>query len=42
MEQGGRVFARVVPDVKSGSILPHLRERIMPQSMIFSDESNRL
>jgi transposase len=40
VEQGGRLFARVVPDVKSGSILPHLRERIMPQSMIFSDESN--
>lgn len=40
VEQGGRVYARVVPDVKSGSILPHLRERIMPQSMIFSDESN--
>jgi transposase len=40
VEQGGRVYARVVPDVRSGSILPHLRERIMPQSMIFSDESN--
>jgi transposase len=40
VEQGGRVFARVVPDVKSGTILPHLRQRIMPESVIFSDESN--
>jgi transposase len=40
VEQGGRVFARVVPDVKSGTILPHLRQRILPESVIFSDESN--
>lgn len=38
-ERQGRVFARVVPDVKSATLLPRVRERIMPQSVIFSDEA---
>jgi transposase len=39
VEQGGRVFARVVPDTKSATLLPRIRERILPQSVIFSDEA---
>jgi transposase-like protein len=39
VEQGGRVFARVVPDVKSATLLPRIRERVLPHSVIFSDEA---
>src|SRR5271170_6567886 len=32
VERGGRVVARVVPDVKSGTLLPHVIERVLPRS----------
>jgi transposase len=40
VERGGRVYARVVPDVKSATLLPRIRERILPQTVVFSDEAN--
>jgi transposase len=40
VERGGRVVAKVIPNPPtSGQIAPHLRERVMPQSVIFSDEA---
>jgi transposase len=39
VEQGGRVVARVVPDTRGATLLPRIRERVLPQSMIFSDEA---
>ena len=39
MERGGRVVARVVPDTKSATLMPHLIERVMPRSTVFTDEA---
>jgi transposase-like protein len=39
VERQGRVVARVVSDTTARTILPHVRERIMPRSAIFTDEA---
>jgi transposase-like protein len=39
VERGGRVLARVVDDTKALTVLPHVREHVMPASMIFTDEA---
>lgn len=40
VERDGRVFAKVIPSpVKSADVLPLIRTRILPQTMIFSDEA---
>ena len=39
VEREGRVVARVVPNVTARTILPHVRQRIMPRSAIFTDEA---
>jgi transposase len=40
VQRGGNVVARVVPDVKSKTLLPHMIERVLPASTIFTDELN--
>ncbi len=39
MERGGRVVARVVPDTTKRTLLPHVIERVMPRSMVYTDEA---
>lgn len=40
VERDGRVQAHVIPTpVTSGNVLPHIRERVLPASMVFSDEA---
>ena len=39
VERQGRVVARVVSDTTARIVLPHVRERIMPHSVIFTDEA---
>lgn len=39
VEREGRVVARVVADTKARTVLPYLRERIMPRSVVFTDEA---
>jgi len=38
VERKGRVVARALPDVKGSTLLGMVREYVMPQSMIFTDE----
>jgi transposase len=38
VERGGRVIARVTPDVKSATILPIVAEKVLPASIIYTDE----
>jgi transposase len=38
VERGGRVVTCVTPDVKSKTILPIIAERVLPSSMIFTDD----
>jgi transposase len=39
VEREGRVIARVLPNVTSFTVLSNLRERIMPRSIVFTDEA---
>jgi len=40
VERGGRVIAKVIPSpTKSANLLPTIRKRVLPQTMIFSDEA---
>jgi transposase len=38
VERGGRVIAKVTPDVKSKTILPIVAEKVLPSSIIYTDE----
>jgi transposase len=38
VERGGRVIACVTPNVKAETVYPIIQERVMPESMIFTDE----
>lgn len=38
VERGGRVVARTVPNVKRGTLMPIVVERVMPKSIVFTDE----
>lgn len=38
VERGGSVTARVVPNVKASTLLPIVREKVLPKSMIYTDE----
>ncbi len=37
VERGGRVIARVTPDVKETTILPIVAERVLPASIVYTD-----
>ena len=37
-ERGGRVIAKVTPDVKAKTIFPIVHERVLPSSTIYTDE----
>ncbi|MGH7843120.1 MAG: IS1595 family transposase [Candidatus Binataceae bacterium] len=39
MERGGRVVARVFTDTTKRTILPNVIERVLPSSMVYSDEA---
>jgi transposase len=38
VERGGRVIAKVVPNTQAATLLPHVTERVLPRSAIFTDE----
>jgi len=38
VERGGRVIAKVVPNTQAATLLPHVTERVLPKSAIFTDE----
>lgn len=38
VERGGRVAAVTVPNVKRVSVMPHLTKRVLPATMIYTDE----
>jgi transposase-like protein len=38
VERKGRVAAAVVPDVKAATLMPAISERVLPSSMVYSDE----
>lgn len=40
VQRGGKVIAHVLPDSTSGSILPMIRDHVVPGSVIYTDEYN--
>jgi transposase-like protein len=38
VERGGKVLAKVVPNTQSATLIPHIAQRVLPQSVIFTDE----
>lgn len=38
VERHGKVIATVVPDVSRATILPRVREKVLPRSLVYSDE----
>jgi len=38
VERKGKVITKVVPDVSRDSLLPNIREKILPSSLVYSDE----
>jgi transposase-like protein len=38
VERGGRVVARVTPNVKTDTVYPIIREHVMPESVVFTDD----
>lgn len=39
MERGGRVIARIVPDTKAATLMPHVIDHVMPRSTVFTHEA---
>ena len=38
VERKGKVIAKVVPDVSRETLLPNIREKVLPSSLVYSDE----
>ncbi len=38
VERGGRIVAKVVPDRKAGTVVPFVREKVLPGSTVYTDE----
>jgi transposase len=38
VERGGRVIAKVTPNVKAETVFPIIEEKVMPKSIVFTDE----
>ena len=38
VERGGRVRAKVVPDVKASTLLPNIQANVMPDATVYSDD----
>jgi transposase-like protein len=38
VQRGGNVFAKTMPSVQRVSVMPHIQERVLPGSVIYTDE----
>jgi transposase len=37
LKRGGKVFAEIIPDAKSKTLIPIIKEKIMPDSIVYTD-----
>lgn len=37
LKRGGRVFAEIIPDAKSKTLIPIIQEKVMPDSIVYTD-----
>jgi transposase len=37
-QRQGRVVAKAVPNAKSATLMPHVRKKVLPESVVYTDE----
>jgi transposase len=37
LKRGGKVYTAIIPDAKASTLLPIIRERVLPDSMVYTD-----
>ena len=37
LKRGGKVYTKIIPDAKAGTLMPIMQERIMPDSVVYTD-----
>lgn len=37
LKRGGKVYTKIIPDAKAGTLMPIIQERIMPDSVVYTD-----
>jgi len=37
LKRGGKVFTKIIPDAKTETLLPIIREKVVPDSIVYSD-----
>jgi transposase len=37
LKRGGRVYTKIIPDTKTATLMPIMRERILPDSIVYTD-----
>ena len=37
LKRGGKVYAKIIPDAKAATLMPIMQERILPDSVVYSD-----
>ena len=37
LKRGGKVYAKVIPDAKSATLMPIMRDKILPDSIVYTD-----
>ena len=37
LKRGGKVFTKVIPDAKTATLMPIMREKILPDSIVYTD-----
>lgn len=37
LKRGGKVFAEIIPDAKSSTLMPLIQERVVPDSIVYTD-----
>lgn len=37
LKRGGRVYTKVIPDASSGSLIPIIKQKVVPDSIVYSD-----
>ena len=37
LKRGGKVYTKIIPDASSGSLIPIIQEKVIPDSIVYSD-----
>lgn len=37
LKRGGKIYARVIPDAKGGTLMPNIERKVVPESIVYTD-----